>query len=112
IPQGLALCVYRLFLSCAGDVRKPAKLVLRFTLNNFEITSLNLLGNWPSTSTAHRDAIDRTNRSDFGGRSREEDFVRNVEHFSRDDRFDNGNRKFFCNRDDGVPRDAGEHRSA
>ena len=45
---------------------------------------LNALGDRSARAAADLDAVDRANRSDFGGGAAEENFVRDVKHLARD----------------------------
>src|SRR6266581_2526335 len=55
---------------------------------------------------AHLDVIDGTDGRDFDGGANEKNFVGNVEHFARNDRFLDGNVEVLGKLDDGVAGDA------
>ncbi len=66
-------------------------------------------GDWSGDAFADLDVVDGTNGSDFDGCAHKENFVSDVEHFARDDRFLEGNVEVCCELDHGVAGNAGKN---
>src|SRR5260370_25030745 len=62
--------------------------------------------NWTCDALADLDVIDGTDGRDFDGGANEKNFVGNVEHFARNDRFLDGDVEVLGKLDDGVAGDA------
>src|SRR5579864_4257278 len=77
----------------AGDRhgREPLEFVRLFPTHNSEELALQSPRDWSNCSIANRDAIYRSDRSDFGRRPGKECLICDVEHFPRNARFDNWN---------------------
>src|SRR5207244_13550322 len=69
-------------------------------------------GDWSGDAFADLDVVDGTNGSDFDGGAHEENFVGNVEHFARDDRFLERNVKVRREFDHGIAGNAGKNAGA
>src|ERR1700722_15124481 len=65
-----------------GDWREPAVAVGLFAAGDREELFLNTLGDGAARACADLNAINRANWRDFGGSSREENFVGDVKHFA------------------------------
>src|SRR5665213_2219994 len=74
--------------------RQPPKRVGLSAIDNGEKLTLNLFRNGSAAAPADRDAVDRTYRSDLGGRPRKEYFIGDVQEFPRNDLFDDRDTHF------------------
>src|SRR5580704_11037797 len=88
--------------------REPAMTIGLGAAREREEFVLDALGNGAARTIADFDAVDGTDRGDFGGGAAEENFVGDVEHFARDHGFGNWNAEVAANGDDGMAGDAGQ----
>ena len=66
------------------DRLQPSPLIGRGAIEEPEKRALNLLGHRSALSRSNGNFVNRTNRCHFGRRARQKDFIRDVQHLSRD----------------------------
>src|ERR1700692_2733954 len=87
---------------------EPAIPIADLAVDVREVLLLNALGARTALPAANRDAVDAADGRDFGGRTREEDFVGNVERFAGNERLDNLVTEVSGDANHAVARDACE----
>src|SRR5215471_13605712 len=88
---------------------EPMKAVSRLSGYDAVKLLLNAFRKRPDCALAHADLVNRPHRSDFGGRSSEENFLGEIQHLARNALFDNGNVQILGDGQDGVAGDAGQN---
>src|SRR5581483_7080017 len=91
------------------DRREPVVAVGLRAAGNGEKLFLELAGDRSGDTLSDLDMVDRTDWGDFHRRADEEHFVHDVKHFSRNDRFLDGEAEIFGELHHRVASDAGKN---